>query len=147
MSKNKKIICLIIGIILIIGLITGIGVKKYMEHKKIEEQKIIEQFKPSIEIYLKTYYNNIDTVTVDNVERVPTGSTCLNGYVNGDKELSIFSFIHFIEENGVSKPVIKEVDVNVKLNDWEKEEYINSDKHYPAYQLLEQRQAKEKKEK
>lgn len=145
MSKNKKIICLIIGIILIIGLITGIGVKKYMEHKKIEEQKIIDQFKPSMEIYLKTYYNNIDTVTVDNVERIPTGSICLNGYVNNDTELKIHSFIDYIEKDGQLTPVIKNVQADQKVDDMLKEEF-KWKVPYLAYELLEQQQAKENKE-
>ncbi|WP_250674471.1 DUF1433 domain-containing protein (plasmid) [Paraclostridium ghonii] len=116
-----------------------------MEHKKIEEQKIIEQFKPSIEIYLKTYYNNIDTVTVDKVKKKPLVGTELTGYVNGDKELSISAFIYSIEENGVLKPVIENVDVNAKVYDWRKEEYKYSSP-YTAYELLEQQQAKENKE-
>ncbi|WP_250674472.1 DUF1433 domain-containing protein (plasmid) [Paraclostridium ghonii] len=117
-----------------------------MDNKKIEEQKTIEQFKPSMEIYLKTYYNNIDTVTVDNVERVPTGSICLNGYVNGDKKLKIHSFIDYIEKDGQLTPVINIVNVDIKLNDWRKEEYEYGSP-YSAYELLEQQQAKEKKEK
>lgn len=141
MTKNKKLLYTIIAIILIFVII-GIDVKKYIDNKK---QKIIEQFKPSMEIYLKTYYNNIDTVTVDDVERIPTGSICLNGYVNGNKELPIYSFIHYIDENGTLKPVIENVEVGtLEMDTWEKEEYINSDKHYPAYQLLEQQKEKEK---
>lgn len=147
MTKNKKIILSIIGIILIIGIPTGIGVKKYMDNKKIEEQKIIEQFKPSMEIYLKTYYNNINTVTIDKVERVPTGSTCIRGYVNGNKELSIYSFIRYIDENGTLKPVIKNVDVGtLEMDTWLKEDFKYEIPYY-AYELLEQQKAKEKEDK
>lgn len=147
MFKNKKIIYTVFSIILITGSIIGIGVKKYMDNKKIEEQKIIEQFKPSMEIFLKTYYNNIDTVTVDNVERVPTGSICLNGYVNGNKELSIHSFIDYIDENGTLKPVIKVVNVGtLEMDTWIKEEYRHKIPYY-AYDLLEQQKAKENEKK
>ncbi|EPY6473099.1 hypothetical protein ACWO4B_003824 [Clostridium sporogenes] len=145
MTKNKKILFMIISIILIIGTTIGIGVKIYMENKKIEEQKIIEQFKPSMEIYLKTYYNNIDTVTVDKVEKKPLG-TELIGYVNNNKKLRIFSFIDTIEKDGQLIPVIEDVDVTKELDSWEKKEFIDSDKHYPAYQLLEQQNAKKNKE-
>ncbi|CEK36564.1 Protein of unknown function (DUF1433) [[Clostridium] sordellii] len=143
MTKNKKIIYTIIAIILIFGII-GIGLKKYIDNKK---QKIIEQFKPSMEIYLKTYYNNIDTVTVDDVERVPTGSTCLRGYVNGNKELSIHSFIYYIEENGTLKPVIEIVNVGtLEMDKWRKEEFKHGSP-YLAYELLEQQKAKENEKK
>lgn len=146
MFKNKKLIYTVISIILVIGSIIGIGVKKYMDNKKIEEQKIIEQFKPSMEIYLKTYYNNIDTVTVDNVERVPTGSICLNGYVNGNKELSIHSFIDYIDENGTLKPVIENVQVSKEISNLRKEEF-KWKVPYLAYELLEQQKAKENEKK
>ena len=147
MFKNKKIIYSLIGIILITGSIIGIGVKKYMDNKKIEEQKIIEQFKPSMEIYLKTYYNNINTVTVDTVERVPTGSICLKGYVNGNKELSIYSFIEYINENGTLKPVIENVDVGtLEMDTWLKEDFKYEIPYY-AYELLEQQKAKENEKK
>lgn len=141
MFKNKKIIYTIIAIILIFGII-GIGVKKYMDNKK---QKIIEQFKPSMEIFLKTYYNNIDTVTVDTVEQKPLG-TELIGYVNGNKELRIFSFIDYIEKNGHLIPVIENVQVSKELNDWEKEEFKHEIPYY-AYELLEQQKSKENKKK
>lgn len=146
MFKNKKLIYTVISIILVIGSIIGIGVKKYMDNKKIEEQKIIEQFKPSMEIYLKTYYNNIDTVTVDNVERVPTGSICLNGYVNGNKALSIHSFIDYIDENGTLKPVIENVQVSKEISNLRKEEF-KWKVPYLAYELLEQQKAKENEKK
>ena len=143
MFKNKKIIYTIIAIILIFGTI-GIGLKKYIDNKK---QKIINQFKPSMEIYLKTYYNNIDTVTVDDVERIPTGSICLNGYVNGNKELSIHSFIDYIDENGTLKPVIEVVNVGtLEMDTWRKEEFKYSSP-YSAYELLEQQKEKEKEKK
>ena len=99
-----------------------------------------------MEILLKTYYNNIDTVTVDDVERIPTGSICLNGYVNGNKELSIHSFIDYIDENGTLNPVIEVVDVVKEINDWEKEEYKYKIPYY-AYELLEQQKSKENKKK
>ena len=142
MFKNKKIIYTTIAIILTFGII-GIGVKKYIDNKK---QKIIEQFKPSMEIYLKTYYNNIDTVTIDDVERIPTGSICLNGYVNGNKELKIHSFIDYIEKNGHLIPVIENVQANLKVDDMLKEEF-KWKVPYLAYELLEQQKAKENKKK
>lgn len=142
MLKNKKVIYTVISIILITGSIIGIGVKRYMYNKKIEEQKIIEQFKPSMEIYLKTYYNNIDTVTVDTVERIPTGSICLNGYVNGNRELSIHSFIDYIDENGTLKPVIEVVNVGtLEMDTWRKEEFKYGSP-YSAYELLEKENEK-----
>lgn len=67
MTKNKRILLSIIGLILIISIIIEIGVKKYMDNKIIEELKTIEQFKPNKENFLKTQYNNTDTVTVDKV--------------------------------------------------------------------------------
>lgn len=147
MTKNKNIVLSTIGIILIIGIPMGIGVKKHMDNKKIEEQKIIEQFKPSIEIFLKTYYNNIETITLDKVERVPTGSTCIRGYVNGNKELSIHSFIRYIDENGTLKPVIEIVNVGtLEMDKWRKEEFKDGSP-YSAYELLEQQKAKEQENK
>lgn len=145
MTQNKKIILSIISIIPIIGIITGIGVKKYMNNKKIEEQKLIEQFKPSMEIFLKTYYDNIDTVTVDKVEKKPLG-TELIGYVNGNKELRIFSFIDYIEKDNQLIPVIKNVQANQKVDDMLKEEFKYK-VPYLAYELLEQQKAKEKENK
>lgn len=98
-----------------------------------------------MEIFLKTYYNNIDTFTVDNVERIPTGSICLNRYVNNNKELKINSFIDYIEKDGQLTPVIENVDVTKKISDCVKEEYKHRIPYY-AYDLLEQQQAKENKE-
>lgn len=143
--KSKTKIRILSSFIILIGLISvRIGVNKYMKEKEIEKQEIIEHFKPSIEIYLKTYYKNIDIVTVDTIRRVPTGDLCLKGYVNNDKSLTIHSFIDYIEKNGELIPVIKIVQTNREIDKMIKEEFKYSIP-YTAYELLEQQKAKENK--
>lgn len=135
MLKDKRIFFISLIILIIISFFTRIGVFKHMENKKIENQKLIEQFKPSIEIYLKTYYNNIDSVTVDKVERKPLG-TELIGYVNDDKDLRIFSFITLINDNGSLIPAIENVQVTQEISNLRKEEFKYT-VPYLAYELLE----------
>lgn len=143
MDKRKKIIYILLIFIIFTGLVSGIGVKKYMDNKNHE---LIEHFKPSIEIFLKTYYNNIDTVTINTIKRVPTGDSYLRGYVNNDTTLSISAFIDYIEKEENLIPVISYVDVDIKVQKWRKEEFKHTSP-YTAYELLEQQKDKENSKK
>lgn len=60
-----------------------------MEKQKIEAY--VDKQKPRIEKYLNYHYNNIESVTITGIEKNPMGGFFINGYINNDKNLSIYA--------------------------------------------------------
>lgn len=57
-----------------------------------EEQELMTVNKKDIELLLRHDFNDIDKVTLTDVEKTPMGYF-INGYANGDKELSFSASI------------------------------------------------------
>ncbi|MGX7412903.1 DUF1433 domain-containing protein [Enterococcus caccae] len=49
----------------------------------------MKEQKPRIEKFLKYHYNNIDSVTLTGTQKNPMGGFFIQGYINGDENLSI----------------------------------------------------------
>ncbi|WP_430536436.1 DUF1433 domain-containing protein [Listeria rocourtiae] len=84
------------------------------------EKVILATEKPYIEKYLTYNYQHIDTVTLEKIHINPTGIVHVEGYVNGDPELSFDAGIyddHFeaaLNPTGDSFPLLKREDREVK---------------------------------
>lgn len=82
-NKKRNLVILILLVIILIG-----GYK-FMEKKKIDTY--VDKQKPRIEKYLNYHYDNIESVTITGTKKNPMGGFFINGYVNNDKNLSIYA--------------------------------------------------------
>ncbi|MBO0474647.1 hypothetical protein IGL98_002571 [Enterococcus sp. DIV0840] len=73
--------------ILMLTIILAFGGCKSMEES--EMNYYMKEQKPRIEKFLKYHYNNIDSVTLTGTQKNPMGGFFIQGYINGDENLSI----------------------------------------------------------
>ncbi|WP_317635234.1 DUF1310 family protein [Xylocopilactobacillus apicola] len=93
--KRQRIISIVLVVIVVIGLMVrgAINMKKESDRKFQEEMvKEVKKNEKRIERFVRSSDENkvVKTITIDydSIEHNPMGGVMVDGYVNGDKELS-----------------------------------------------------------
>lgn len=133
--KRKTKIQIILSILLIIPFVT-LGGYFYMKH---QEKELMQEQKPRIEKFLYYNFNNIKSVTLTNTYTNPTGVIHIEGYINGDKSLTIDAPI---DKNGVE--IVNGTGSNRLYDDYLKDEFRYKSKNVTEIEAEEKAKKKEK---